>query len=134
MAVEEVEVYEYDTGFCVDPKSDTKEVFIPSPPTKILQKINPRPAVILFGEWDMDALKVKADEEKIVYVLPTDADDHTVENTISFVIAGAKKLNVVADEVTVGATEAALDEAQKFVDTAVDEYDADLEDAEVYAL
>ena len=32
MAVEEVEVYEYEGGVCVDPKSDIKVVFIPSPP------------------------------------------------------------------------------------------------------
>ncbi|MBQ3268129.1 MAG: hypothetical protein IJH08_09455, partial [Atopobiaceae bacterium] len=49
MAVEEVEVYEYEGGVCVDPKSDTKVVFIPSPPTKMEQKINPRPAIILFA-------------------------------------------------------------------------------------
>ncbi len=63
MAVEEVQVYEYDGGTVVDPKSDTKTVFIPSPPTKMEQKINPRPAIILFGCDDAEALKAKADEE-----------------------------------------------------------------------
>ena len=74
MAVEEVEVYEHEGGVCVDPKSDTKVVFIPSPPTKMEQKTNPRPAIILFGCDDAESLKAKADEEKVVFVLPKDAE------------------------------------------------------------
>ena len=42
-----VEFYEYEgLGTVVDPESETKEVFIPSPPTMATLKINPRPVVI----------------------------------------------------------------------------------------
>ncbi len=130
MAVEEVEVYEYEGGVCVDPKSDTKVVFIPSPPTKMEQKINPRPAVILFGDADVEELKVKADEEKVVFVLPKDAEPETVEATFKFTVTSAKKLNVKKDEVTVKYVGDAADAAQAFVDYAVDELDAEFDDAE----
>lgn len=134
MAIEEVEVYEYDGGTCVDPKSDTKEVFIPSPPTKMTQKINPRPGVILFGDWDIEALKAKADADKVVFVLPKDAEPENAEATFKFAVSSAKLLNVKKNEVTVGATAEALEEAQKFVDYVVDELDGELDDAEEYSL
>ena len=130
MAVEEVEVYEYEGGTVVDPKSDTKVVFIPSPPTKMEQKINPRPAVILFGDADVEELKAKADEEKVVFVLPKDAEPETVEATFKFTVTSAKKLNVKKDEVTVKYVGDAADAAQAFVDYAVDELDAEFDDAE----
>lgn len=130
MAVEEVEVYEYEGGVCVDPKSDTKVVFIPSPPTKMEQKINPRPAIILFGCDDPESLKAKADEEKVVFVLPKDAEPATVEATFKFAVTSAKKLNVKAAEVTVKYVGDAAEAAQAFVDYAVDELDAEFDDAE----
>jgi len=130
MAVEEVEVYEYEGGTVVDPKSDTKVIFIPSPPTKMEQKINPRPAVILFGDADVEELKVKADEEKVVFVLPKDAEAETVEATFKFTVTSAKKLNVKKDEVTVKYVGDAAEAAQAFVDYAVDELDAEFDDAE----
>ncbi|MBE6479486.1 MAG: hypothetical protein E7Z98_03115 [Olsenella sp.] len=129
MAVEEVEVYEYEGGTVVDPKSDTKVIFIPSPPTKMEQKINPRPAVILFGDADVEELKVKADEEKVVFVLGED-EDETVEATFKFTVTSAKKLNVKKDEVTVKYVGDAAEAAQAFVDYAVDELDAEFDDAE----
>ena len=134
MAIEEVSVYEYGAGSIIDPKSDTKTVFIPSPPTKIEQKINPRPAIILFGDFDVEALKSKADVEKIVFVLPSDADEDAVKTTCEFVIDGAKKLNVVADEVSVQADDAHMEAAQAFVDYAIDELDKDLDDASTFNL
>jgi len=130
MAVEEVEVYEYEGGTVVDPKSDTKVIFIPSPPTKMEQKINPRPAVILFGDADVEELKVKADEEKVVFVLPKDAEAETVEATFKFTVTSAKKLNVKAAEVTVKYVGDGAEAAQAFVDYAVDELDAEFDDAE----
>ena len=130
MAVEEVEVCEYGGGVCVDPKSDTKVVFIPSPPTKMEQKINPRPAIILFGCDDPESLKAKADEEKVVFVLPKDAEAETVEATFKFAVTSAKKLNVKAAEVTVKYVGDAAEAAQAFVDYAVDELDAEFDDAE----
>lgn len=133
MAVEEVEVYQFDAGTVVDPKSDTKMVFIPSPPTKLEQKINPRPAVILFGDFDADSLKAKADEEKTVFVLPQDGiDEDGYEAIFKFIVAGAKKLNVKKSEVTVKADAASLEAAQAFVEYACDELDAEFDDAEEF--
>lgn len=132
MAVEEVAVYEYDGGTVVDPKSDTKKVFIPSPPTEIEQKINPRPAVILFGETDVEALKAQADEEKVVFVLPQDGENSTFETTYKFTVTGSKKLNVKKTAVSVKATAGALETAQAFVDYVIDELDGDLDDAEEF--
>lgn len=130
MAVEEVEVYEYEGGVCVDPKSDTKVVFIPSPLTKMEQKINPRPAIILFGCDDAESLKAKADEEKVVFVLPKDAEPETVDATFKFAVTSAKKLNVKAAEVTVKYVGDGAEAAQAFVDYAVDELDAEFDDVE----
>lgn len=132
MAVEEVEVYEYAGGTCVDPKSDTKTVFIPSPPTKMEQKINPRPAVILFGEFDPEGLKGQADEEKVVFVLPKDGEEDTFKATYEFTVTKAKKLNVKADQVAVKAAEDAMDTAQAFVDYTTDELDGELDDPEAF--
>ena len=134
MAIEEVEVYEYAAGTVVDPKSDTKEVFIPSPPTRMEQKINPRPAIILFGDADVEALKAKADADKLVFVLPKDAEDDTVEATFKFVVGGAKKLNVKKNAVSVKFIGDAEDAAQAFLDYAVDELDAEFDDVEEFAL
>lgn len=94
------------------------------------QKINPRPAVILFGDADVEELKVKADEEKVVFVLPKDAEAETVEATFKFTVTSAKKLNVKKDEVTVKYVGDAAEAAQAFVDYAVDELDAEFDDAE----
>ena len=132
MAVEEVAVYEYDGGTVVDPKSDTKKVFIPSPPPEIEQKINPRPAIILFGEADVEALKAQADEEKVVFVLPQDGENATFEATYKFTVTGSKKLNVKKTAVSVKATACALETAQAFVDYVIDELDGDLDDAEEF--
>ena len=42
-----VEFKEYEgLGYFIDPESDTKQVFIPSPPTMATVKINPRPGII----------------------------------------------------------------------------------------
>ena len=42
-----VEFYEYEgLGYVIDPESDTKQVFIPSPPTMTTVKTNPRPSII----------------------------------------------------------------------------------------
>ena len=41
-----VEFYEYEgLGYIVDPESDTKQVFIPSPPTMTTVKTNPRSGI-----------------------------------------------------------------------------------------
>jgi hypothetical protein len=133
MAVEEVEVYEYEAGTIVDPKSDTKTVFIPSPPTKMEQKINPRPAVILYGDADVEALKAKADADKVMFVLPKDDSEETTETTYKYLTGSAKKLNIKKAEISVKTT-GDVEAAQKVVDYICDELDGDVDDAEAFAL
>lgn len=61
-----------ELGYIIDPPSDTKEVFIPSPPTMTTVKINPRTAIIYItggkiseGYEKLDALKAYAEENKL---------------------------------------------------------------------
>lgn len=129
MAVEEVQVYEYAAGTCVDPKSDTRTVFIPSPPTQMEQKINPRPVLLLFGENDVEAVKAMADEQKLFVMLPKDTEEDTVETTFEAIQKSAKKWNIKKDEVSVKTT-GDVAAAQAVVDYINDELDGDVADAE----
>ena len=81
---------------------------------------------------DVDALKAKADADKVVFVLPKDAEADTVAATFKFVVSDAKKLNVKKDKVSVKFIGAAAEIAQAFVDYAVDELEAEFEDAEEF--
>lgn len=131
MAVNEVEVYEYEAGTVVDPKSDTKTVFIPSPPTKMEQKINPRPVVILLGDADVEELKAKADADKVVFVLPADTENATIETTYKYIVDGAKKLNIKKNAISVKTT-GCVDAAQEVVNYILDELDGEVADAEKF--
>lgn len=128
MAIEEVQVFEYEAGTIVDPKSDVRMVFIPSPPTQMEQKINPRPVLILFGENDIEAVKELADTEKLFVVLPNGTDEDTIEITFELIAKGTKKYNIKKDEITVKTT-GNVEAAQDVVDYLNDELDCDIEDA-----
>ena len=128
MAIEEVEVYEYAAGTIVDPKSDTRMVFIPSPPTQMEQKINPRPVLILFGENDIEAVKAMADEQKLFVMIPNGTDEDTIEATHSAIEKGAKKYNIKKAEISVKTT-GDIAAAQAVVDYLNDELDCDVADA-----
>lgn len=135
-----VEFYGYEElGFIIDPPSDTKEVFIPSPPTMTTVKINPRKVMIYVtggkvveGYDKLDALKEYAEANKVMIVCPeaTDVDDLT--KTYDYVIRKAKVLNVKANELAIMGDADNVGVAQELVDYAVDELDADLEDAEEF--
>ena len=129
MAIEEVEVYKYAAGTIVDPKSDTRTVFIPSPPTQMEQKINPRPVLILFGENDIEAVKAMADEQKLFVMLPDGTDEDTVEATYNDISKNAKKYNIKKAEISVK-TSGDLAAAQAAVDYINDELDGEIADAQ----
>lgn len=133
-----VEFYAYeDLGFIIDPESDTKEVFIPSPPTMVTAKINPRPAIIYItggkvveGYDKLETMKDYAEKNKVVIVSPTAEDAEELGKTYEYVSMKAKLLNVKKDQISIKGDADHMDLAQEAVDYAVDEMDADLDDAE----
>ncbi|MFR1264820.1 MAG: hypothetical protein ACLSES_04665 [Christensenellales bacterium] len=133
-----VEFYAYeDLGFIIDPESDTKEVFIPSPPTMVTAKINPRPAIIYItggkvveGYDKLETMKDYAEKNKVVIVCPTAEDAEELGKTYEYVSMKAKLLNVKKDQISIKGDADHMDLAQEAVDYAVDEMDADLDDAE----
>ena len=133
-----VEIVKYDGGFIVDPESDTKEVFVPSPPTMMTIKINPRPVVIYITgkavdeSYDkIDALKAYCEENKVCFVCPESDDAEEVGPTYSYVMKNAKKINVKANEMSVYCTADAEDLAKEAVEYMVDELDAELEEDDI---
>lgn len=133
-----VEFYAYeDLGFIIDPESDTKEVFIPSPPTMVTAKINPRPAIIYItggkvveGYDKLETMIDYAEKNKVVIVCPTAEDAEELGKTYEYVSMKAKLLNVKKDQISIKGDADHMDLAQEAVDYAVDEMDADLDDAE----
>lgn len=133
-----VEFYAYeDLGFIIDPESDTKEVFIPSPPTMVTAKINPRPAIIYItggkvveGYDKLETMKDYAEKNKVVIVCPTAEDAEELGKTYEYVSMKAKLLNVKKDQISIKGDADHMDLAQEAVDYAVYEMDADLDDAE----
>lgn len=133
-----VEFYAYeDLGFIIDPESDTKEVFIPSPPTMVTAKINPRPAIIYItggkvveGYDKLETMKDYAEKNKVVIVCPAAEDAEELGKTYEYVSMKAKLLNVKKDQISIKGDADHMDLAQEAVDYAVDEMDADLDDAE----
>ena len=124
-----VEFYAYeDLGFIIDPESDTKEVFIPSPPTMVTAKINPRPAIIYITGGKV--VEGYAEKNKVVIVCPTAEDAEELGKTYEYVSMKAKLLNVKKDQISIKGDADHMDLAQEAVDYAVDEMDADLDDAE----
>ena len=133
-----VEFYAYeDLGFIIDPEIDTKEVFITSPPTMVTAKINPRPAIIYItggkvveGYDKLETMKDYAEKNKVVIVCPTAEDAEELGKTYEYVSMKAKLLNVKKDQISIKGDADHMDLAQEAVDYAVDEMDADLDDAE----
>lgn len=133
-----VEIFEYEGGFVVDPESDTKEVFIPSPPTMMTVKINPRPVVIYItgkavdeSYEKIDALKAYAEENKVCFVCPSSDDAEEVGPSYTYVMKNAKKINVKPGELTIQCTSDAEDLAKEAVEYMVDELDAEVDEDEI---
>lgn len=135
-----VEVYGYESlGIIIDPPSDTKEVFIPSPPTMTTVKINPRKAIIyvtggkITAECDqIEALKAYAEENKTMIICPEATDAEELGDTYKYVTTKAKVLNIKASELAIMGDADHVEAAQGLVDYALDELDADVDDAEEF--
>lgn len=129
-----------DAGYVVDPKSDEKRVFIPSPPTEYITKINPRPGVILLTESaitpdnaDLDALKAYAKDKKLFLACPNDISIESLKATYEWMMSHAKTLNIDKNDFRI-MYQGTKAEADDFVEYAADELDADLADAEEFIL
>ncbi|SHJ78487.1 hypothetical protein [Hespellia stercorisuis] len=135
-----VEFNEYEgLGYIIDPESETKQVFIPSPPTMATVKINPRPGIIYVtggkvveGYEKLDALKAYAEENKVAIFCPTSTDAEEIGKTYNYIQKSGKAINVKRDEITVMGDADHMDLAQEAVDFMLDECDADVDDAEEF--
>jgi hypothetical protein len=125
----EYEIVEFDEGKIVDPPSDTKQTFVPSPPSMVDVKINPRPSMIVFGgePSDIDAAGTYAVANKIVLVIPSSTDNDTLVSVIKYLSDNAKGLNVT-DEYHVSALPGAEAEASAFASYYAEEYGTDITD------
>lgn len=110
------------------PKSDTKVVVIPSPPTETTVEINPRPAVILLIDNISDELKAYAKENKVVYVIPSeDADADDIAELYPWILRrGKSDLNVDKNQISIAASAEKLELAQAAAEIIQD--DEDIED------
>ncbi|MCB7305567.1 hypothetical protein NE683_08375 [Bariatricus massiliensis] len=135
-----VEFTEYQgLGYLVDPESETKQVFIPSPPTMATVKINPRPGIIYVtggkvveGYEKLDALKTYAEENKTAIFCPSSTEAEEIAKTYEYIQKSGKVLNVKRDELAVMGDADSMEIAQEAVDYLVDECDADIDDAEEF--
>ncbi|MGI6231158.1 MAG: hypothetical protein ACOYJL_09710 [Tractidigestivibacter sp.] len=114
----------------VDPPSDTKKTFIPSPPSMVEVKVNPRPVEIVLGSPvpDEAALGAWAVENKVVVALPAASDNDALVDVVKYLQSSKKSLNIT-DEIRVGAVAGSEEAASAFVSYYSDEYGEDLEDA-----
>ncbi len=137
-----VEFNEYEgLGYFIDPESDTKQVFIPSPPTMATVKINPRPGIIYItggkvkeGYEQLEALKDYAEKNKVGILCPTSTDPEEIAKTYQYIQKSGKLINIKRNELTVMGDADNMDAAQEAVDYLVDECDADIDDAEEFEL
>lgn len=134
-----VEFYPYeDLGYVVDPESDMKEITVILI-GKQMAKCNPRPAVIYITggavneEYDkLGELKAYCEENKVVYVCPKATDIDELVKTYKYIVDKCKDLNVKPGEINVKATAEYLDAAKELVEYMEDEFDAEVEPAEVF--
>ena len=137
-----VEFNEYEgLGYFIDPESDTKQVFIPSPPTMATVKINPRPGIIYVtggkikeGYEQLEKLKEYAEKNKVGIFCPYSLDAEEIAKTYQYIQKSGKVMNIKRNELTVMGDADHMDAAQEAVDYMVDECDADIDDAEEFEL
>jgi hypothetical protein len=134
-------VYEGGLGLLVDPESDTKEVFIPSPPSMVQVKVHPRDAVVLVsggvvrqGWSELAALEEYAESNKVAILCPFSDDPEEVAKSYLWLERKCRSLNIRYGCWRVMATEGELEAARGVVDYLVTKLDADLDKAEVLAL
>lgn len=137
----ECSVYGDDLGYLVDPESDTKEVFVPSPPSMIVVRINPRPGILLVSGgvvrpgWDqLEALKTYAEANKVAFVCPFSNDPQVVATSFKWLRKKCRLLNIKPRGFRIMALGDNLQQAQDVVDYLVDKCDADVDDAEEFSL
>ena len=140
--VKKVSVYRYGAGeelVCViDPESDTKLVFIPSPPTTTTQKINPRTPVnnqtAVRAEQSperLEAQKAYCAEQKLVFICTDSLVAEQIQQAYEYMTLNERNLNVKKDRLVLKADAASMDAAQEAMDYLIDELDVEFEDEEI---
>lgn len=135
--IKDVEIVEAPNGEAkaVVPASETKQVFIPSPPTMNTVAINPRPCVIYVADAEItDEMKAYCKENKVVFVLPKKDDAEKMMEAYNWAIAKATVINIKKDEVSVKADEANKELAEELVEAISDELDVELGEVEVFSI
>lgn len=134
-----VEFYDYNgMGYIVDPESDTKEITVILIGKQTV-KCNPRPAVIYVtgGKIDesyerLEELKEYCKENKVVFICPKKTDVEGLAETYKYAVDNFKKLNIETDKICVKSDSEHLDAAEELTDYVLDEYDAELDAAEIF--
>lgn len=130
----DVKIEKYEGGSIVLPKSETKKVVIPSPPSVKEMPINPRDAVIyLVNEINEEAFKTYAEDNKVVLICPDEKSADAVVAAYNYANSKLKTLNIKKGAFSVKADEANLDVANDAVEALADE-DVEVDDAEVLSI
>ena len=129
-------VYQDGLGYLIDPESDTKQIFIPSPPSMNTVKIHPRPAIILISGGEVgpgcsriDDLKSYADENKVVLVCPASNEPEKVAESFAWLDKKHRLLNVRQSGYSVMATPGNLEDAREVTEYICERFDVDLPEA-----
>jgi hypothetical protein len=134
-----VETYEYgDLGYAVDPESDTKQRTVILLGLQTV-KCNPRPVVIYVtggkvkdGYEKLEDLKSYCGDNKLVFLCPYATDVDGLLKTYEYAEKNHLDLNVKSDELSIRATADCEDLANEFKEYLEDEFDAELDDVEVF--
>ena len=134
---EAFEVKGADAGYIITPPSDTKQTYIPSPPSFVDVKINPRPGTILFtpepitaDSPQLDSLKAAAKEEKLFIVCPKAFDNDSLMDIFDWLNENVKARNILPEDVRIAYLQQSADAALAFIKAADEEYGETFGDAE----
>lgn len=129
-------------GYAIMPEIETKEVFIPSPPTTTIVPINPRLCVIYLTEEpvtpesaNLDALKAYAKDNNCVLFCPEKGTADDLFSVYAWALQPdeCKRMNLKHDVIAVKSDEASYDLADELTEILEDE-EIEPDDTEVLAL
>jgi hypothetical protein len=136
--ISDVSVEEFDADGvkvkAVLPKSDMRDVVIPSPPTVTHVPVNPRQAVIYVTDAEADdKLKAYAKENKIVFIIPAKGSDSDgIAGIYPWAVSKSTKLNIKKNQISVKGDSANMALAKEAAE--IIQEDEDIGDAEEFSL
>jgi hypothetical protein len=118
----------------VDPESDTKQIFIPSPPSLSIVKIHPRAAVFLMSSGkeeklyeQIEVLKTYAQEQNVMLICPFTDDFVEFEKSFCWIDKKRRVLNIDHNRYSVMGCEGYEKEAKSLAEYLANKYDVALE-------